>query len=92
MNCQSRDLAIVVRDTYGAKCIGHLIGTPVEVVDTFTSMLFGRLAWNLKSGVKCRNCGYVLLAMYDADLQPIRGPRAGVVIGTHADKPEEVTA
>lgn len=92
MNCEPKDMAIVVRDTYGLSCTGRMIGTPVTVDSSFTTEFFGRAAWRLRTGVTCPGCGNVLLAMYDADLQPIRGQSRGVSSDTRIDRPEEVTA
>lgn len=91
MNCQPKDLALVVRDTYGLSGC-NFIGTPVEVTESFTTAFFGRTAWYLKHQIRCQGCGAVLDAMYDADRQPIRGLPVGEPTATRIDTPDEVTA
>ena len=90
MNCKENDLAIIVRDTYRHGC--DLIGATVQVETPLTLPVSGRQAWTLKGWVKCRACGNSFTAMYDADLQPIRGTPVGARDSMPIEKPEEVTA
>lgn len=91
MNCKPGDLAMVVRNVYAVFGCNY-IGTPVEVTIPYKTEIFGLDAWKLRHRVKCPGCGVMLDAMYDADLQPIRGPRVGADEPARIDKPEEVTA
>lgn len=91
MNCKPGDLAVVVRNAYAVFGCNY-IGTPVEVTIPYKTEIFGLDAWKLRHSVKCPGCGAMLDAMYDADLQPIRGQRAGIEDSMRIEKPEEVIA
>ena len=90
MNCKPKDLAFVVRDSFGHGC--DVIGTPVEVVESFKTELAHRDAWTLKKWFKCRSCGETFIAMYDADLQPIRGDRSATPSATDIKITDEALA
>lgn len=79
LNCEPGDIAYIVRNTSGTRCIGTLIGTPVEV-EHVESHSFGAV-WHYKGRtLRCRNCGGGIYGLLDADLQPMRRtPRAETV-------------
>jgi hypothetical protein len=76
MNCQPRDLAIVVRNVMGVGCTEHFIGRPVTVEHMVLTPLGP--GW-LCSGfpMSCPQCGFGVFGFLDADLQPLRGERKG---------------
>jgi len=92
MNCQPNDLAFVVRDTTESGCVANLIGTPVRVEQHFKAAESGRDAWLLRRNLKCPCCGESLFALYDADLQPVRGLPASAASTRDARAPEEAVA
>lgn len=92
MNCKSRDLAIVMRDTGGVDCFRLLIGTPIRVEASFQTP-FGHDAWTYSGPrLRCPRCDALVLAFLDADLQPIRGQRADTPSATEIMKTDEALA
>ncbi len=73
MNCTPGDLAMVVRNTSGLRCVANVIGSPVRLTGLHATDLFGHgPAWHYLPALRCPNCHRVLLSLLDADLQPLR--------------------
>lgn len=73
MNCKPGDLALLVRNTSGLRCMGNVIGAPVRVTELAYAdiFLFGP-AWRYESALHCPNCHRRILVLLDADLLPLR--------------------
>ena len=73
MNCSPGDLALLVRNTSGLRCIGNVIGSPVRVTTLESPDFFGHgPVWNYEGALHCPNCRRRIQILLDADLLPLR--------------------
>lgn len=79
MTLRRNDVAIIVRDTMARgreTCFSKLIGTPLTMRDP-VGELGGRRVWAYKGAtLRCPMCKVAFPLVYEADLQPLRGPGA----------------
>lgn len=73
MNCTPGDLAMLVRNTSGLRCVGNVIGSPVRVTELENHDLFGHgPVWRYEGALRCPNCHRRLSLLLDADLLPLK--------------------